>query len=81
VYFFNKIAVQISGYIIVSIKSMLKELILAMRLILAIFAIKALFLSIIVIGVKLVIKRIMLILRIVYIIVYKKEFCKYYYKK
>jgi hypothetical protein len=60
---------------------MLKELILAMRLALAIFAIRALFLSIVVIKVKLIIKRIMLILKIVYIIVYKEEFYKCYYKK
>lgn len=60
---------------------MLKESILAMRLILAIFAIRASFLSIIVIRVKLIIKRIMLVLRIVYIIVCKEEFCKCCYKK
>jgi hypothetical protein len=60
---------------------MLKESILIMRLALAIFAIRALFLGIIVIRAKLVIKKIMLVLRIMYIIIYKEEFCKCRYKK
>jgi hypothetical protein len=60
---------------------MLKELILAIRLALAIFAIRALFLGIIIIKVKLIIKKIMLMLRIIYIIICKEEFCKCRYKK